>query len=153
MSRVVWESVNWRCGNDLYRLEIESGGLFASLSTSDGKSLTLPMIVWEGLLDALKANRATRSRGDQQFPSRSRARWYDGEIAEVSEAYRAGRTIAQIAHAHSRSTCAVEYQLDRLGLISKAEIYGPGRSLGPQNGNAEHEGPTTSGQSDAGKSA
>lgn len=126
---LVWESICWRSGQDEYRFEIEKGGLFATVAAPGGRKLTLPMAVWEGLIDALKANRASRQRADQQFPARSGARWYDGEIGEVADAFKAGRTIAQIAHAHNRSKYAVEYQLDKLGLISKADMYGPDRSF------------------------
>lgn len=124
---LVWESVNWRIGQDQFQLEIERGGLFATIKAPGGRSMTLPMAVWEGLIDALKANRVSRQRAEQQFPARSRARWYDGEIAEVAEAFKAGRPIAEIAHSHNRSAYSIEYQLDRLGLISKSDIYGPDR--------------------------
>ena len=129
MSRaLVWESVSWRRGEDQFRLEIERGGLFATLSAPGGRSLTLPMVVWEGLLDALKAGRNTKARVEQQqqYLARSRSRWYDGEVSEVADAYKSGRSIGEIAHSHNRSTYAIEHQLDKLGLISKAGIYGPG---------------------------
>ncbi len=130
--RLVWESVSWRNAQDQYRFDIERGGLFATLEAPGGRKLTLPMVVWEGLIDALKANRQSRQRDQQPFPARSRSRWYDGEISEVADAYKSGRSIAEIAHAHNRSAYAIEHQLDRLGLISKAGIYGPGRVDGPQ---------------------
>ena len=124
--RLVWESVGWRCGEDRYRLDIERGGLFAKLSAPGDRSITLPMVVWEGLLDSLKANRTTRARSEQQqFPSRSRARWYDGEVGEVAEAFKGGRAILEIARTHNRSAYAIEHQLDKLGLISTADRYGP----------------------------
>lgn len=129
MSRaLVWESVSWRRGEEQFRLDIERGGLFATLSAPGERSLTLPMVVWEGLLDALKAGRNTKARTEhqQQYPARSRSRWYDGEIAEVADAYKSGRSIGEIAHAHNRSAYAIEHQLDKLGLISKAGMYGPG---------------------------
>lgn len=124
---LVWESVSWRRGAEQYRFDVERCGLFATLSAPDGKEMTLPMVVWEGLVDALKAEKATKTRAEhqQQYPARSRARWYDGEVGEVAEAYRAGRSIAEIAHAHNRSAYAIESQLDKLGLISTAAIYGP----------------------------
>lgn len=122
---LVWENVSWRRGTEQYSFEIERGGLFATLKAPGNRSITLPMIVWEGLLDALKANRSTRARSEQQYPARSRARWYEGEVAEVAEAFKAGRSIAEIAHAHNRSAFAIEHQLDRLGLVSTAERYGP----------------------------
>jgi hypothetical protein len=125
---LVWESVSWRRGEEQYRFDVERGGLFATLSAPNGKAMTLPMVVWEGLVDALKAEKTTKTRSEnqQQYPSRSRARWYDGEVAEVAESYRAGRSIAEIAHAHNRSAYSIEAQLDKLGLISTAAIYGPG---------------------------
>lgn len=122
---LVWENVSWRRGTEQYCFEIERGGLFATLKAPGNRSMTLPMVVWEGLLDALKANKATKSRSEQQYPARSRARWYDGEVAEVAEAFKSGRSIAEIAHAHNRSAFAIEHQLDRLGLVSNAERYGP----------------------------
>jgi hypothetical protein len=124
---VLWESVSWRRGEDQFRFDIERGGLFATLSAPGNRSLTLPMVVWEGLLDALKASRSTRTRSEQQYPSRARARWYDGEAGELADGFKSGRTIAQLARAHNRTEYAIEHQLDRLGLISKAHLYGPGR--------------------------
>lgn len=145
---LVWESVSWRSGADQFRFDIERGGLFATL-TAPGKTLTLPMAVWDGLFDALKARRATKSRSEQQFPVRSRSRWYDGEIAEVADSFRSGRNIGEIAHAHNRSAYAIEHQLDKLGLISKAAIYGPtpGGSLGASGaGGAVVAGATNGGR-------
>lgn len=135
MSRdLVWESVSWRSGQDQYRLDIERGGLFATLSAPGGRSLTLPMAVWDGLLDSLNASRAARTRNSQRYPARARARWYDGEVAEVASAFKAGRSIAEIAHAHNRSIYAIEHQLDHLGLISRAEMHG-------RNGKLDREHP------------
>ena len=123
---LVWENVSWRRGEDQFQFEIERGGLFATLKAPGNRSLTLPMVVWEGLLDALAANRATRKRSEQQFPVRTGARWYDGEAAELVQAYKAGRSIPQLAKAHNRTEYAIENQLDKMGLFSKAEKYGPG---------------------------
>ncbi len=131
---LVWESVSWRSGQDQYKFDIERGGLFATLTAPGGRAITLPMVVWEGLLDGLKANRTTRTRGEQQqqnYATRSRARWYDGEVGEVADAFKAGRAIGQIAKAHGRSVYAIEHQLDRLGLISTADQYGPDRGPVP----------------------
>ena len=142
--RIFWESVTWRKGADLYRFDVERGGLYGSLTTPDGKAMMLPMVVWDGLLDALRGQRATKQRSEQQFPVRSRSRWYDGETTELVEGFKSGRTIEQLARAHSRSIYAVEAQLDKLGLFSKADKYGPpvrpegvgvaGRSAGRQFG-------------------
>ena len=113
---LVWEQVTWRQGDGRYVFEVAKGGLHASLKSPHGASLTLPMVAWEGLLDAVTGARKTRARGERGFPVRSGARWYEGEAGELVEAFKAGRTIPQLARAHNRSAFAVEGQLDRLGL-------------------------------------
>ena len=122
---LAWECVSWRCGTDRYTFEIERGGLFATIKAPGNRSLTLPMAVWDGLLDALKCDRATKSRSEQRFPVRSGSRWYDGEAEELAKAFLSGTTIAALAKAHHRSEYAIEHQLDKLGLTSNAEKYGP----------------------------
>ena len=121
---IVWESVRWRAGVDQYQFDIERGGLLATILGPDGQRLTLPLVVWEGLLDALKANRSARAKTDhrRQFPVRSHSRWYDGEISEVADAFRQGRSVAEIAHAHNRSAAAIEHQLTKLGLIARPAV-------------------------------
>jgi len=113
---LVWERVEWRQGDGRYVFEVAEGGLHAKLSSPHGTSLTLPMVAWEGLLDALTGARKTRTRGERGFPARSGARWYEGEAGELAVAFKAGRTIPQLARAHNRSEFAVEAQLDRMGL-------------------------------------
>jgi hypothetical protein len=113
---LVWERVTWRQGDGRYAFEVEEGGLHAKLSSPHGTSLTLPMIAWEGLLDAIAGARKARSRNERAFPARSGARWYDGEAEELAAGFRTGRTVAQLARAHNRSEYAIELQLDRLGL-------------------------------------
>jgi hypothetical protein len=119
-----WESVTWRRGQDEYKFDIERGGLFATFKAPGNRSMTLPMV-------ALKANRATKAKTEQMFPVRSGSRWYEGEAAELAQGYRAGRSIPVLAKAHNRTEYAVENQLDKMGLFSKAEKYGPGTS-GPR---------------------
>jgi hypothetical protein len=113
---LVWERVTWRQGDGRYAFEIAEGGLHAKLSSPHGTSLTLPMVAWEGLLDAIAGARKTRTRGERGFPARSGSRWYEGEAGELAAAFKAGRTVAQLARAHNRSEFAVEAQLDRMGL-------------------------------------
>jgi hypothetical protein len=113
---LVWERVTWRQGDGRYVFEVEEGGLHAKLRSPHGTTLTLPMVAWEGLLDAITGARKARSRNERAFPARSGARWYDGEADELAAGFRAGRTIAQLARAHNRSDYAIELQLDRLGL-------------------------------------
>jgi hypothetical protein len=113
---LVWERVTWRQGDGRYVFEVEEGGLHAKLSSPHGTSLILPMIAWEGLLDAIAGARKARRRNERAFPARSGARWYDGEAGELAAGFRAGRSIAQLARIHNRSAYAIELQLDRLGL-------------------------------------
>jgi hypothetical protein len=113
---LVWERVTWRQGDGRYMFEIEASGLHAKLSSPHGASLTLPMVAWEGLLDAVLGARKARTRNERGFPARSGTRWYDGESGELVAGFRAGRTIAQLARAHNRSEYAIEAELNRLGL-------------------------------------
>jgi hypothetical protein len=113
---LVWERVTWRQGDGRYVFEVEEGGLHARLNSPHGTSLTLPMVAWEGLLDAIAGARKTRTRNERAFPARSGARWYDGEADELAAGFKAGRTIAQLARIHNRSEYAIELQLDRVGL-------------------------------------
>jgi hypothetical protein len=117
---LVWERVTWRQGDGRYMFEVAEGGLFARLSSPHGTSLTLPMVAWEGLLDAISGARKTRARNERGFPARSGARWYDGEAGELAAAFQAGCSVAQLARAHNRSEFAVEAQLDRMGLWDRA---------------------------------
>jgi hypothetical protein len=121
---LVWERVTWRQGDGRYVFEIEQGGLHGKISSPHGTSLTLPMIAWEGLLDAILGARNARARNARGFPARSGARWYDGEAGELVAAFRAGRTISQLARAHNRSELAVEAELHRLGLWDRVARRG-----------------------------
>ncbi len=113
---LLWDRVEWRQGDGRYVFEVAQGGLHATLSSPHGTSLTLPMVAWEGLLDALSGARKTRQRSERGFPARTGARWYDGEAGELAAAFRSGRSIAQLARAHHRSEFAVEAELERQGL-------------------------------------
>jgi hypothetical protein len=113
---LVWERVTWRQGDGRYVFEVEHGGLHAKLSSPHGSSLTLPMVAWEGLLDAIVGARKARTRNERAFPARAGARWYDGESDELAAGFKAGRTIAQLAITHNRSEYGIELQLERLGL-------------------------------------
>jgi hypothetical protein len=113
---LVWERVTWRQGDGRYVFEVEEGGLHAKLNSPHGTSLTLPMVAWEGLLDAIAGARKARTRNERAFPARSGARWYDGEADELAAGFKAGRTVGQLARTHNRSEYAIELQLDRLGL-------------------------------------
>lgn len=117
---LVWERVTWRQGDGRYVFEVAEGGLHAKLSSPHGTLLVLPMVAWEGLLDAIAGARKTRTRNERGFPARSGARWYDGEAGELATAFKAGRNIQELARAHSRSEFAVEAQLERMGLWDRA---------------------------------
>lgn len=117
---LVWERVSWRQGDGRYVFEVAEGGLHAKLSSPHGTSMVLPMVAWEGLLDAIAGARKTRTRNERGFPARSGARWYDGEAGELAAAFKAGRSIQELAQAHGRSAFAVEAQLERMGLWDRA---------------------------------
>jgi hypothetical protein len=141
---LVWERVTWRQGDGRYLFEIETGGLHGKLTAPHGTSLTLPMVAWEGLLDAILGARKARTRNERGFPARSGARWYDGEAGELAAALRAGRSISQLARAHNRSEHAVEAELNRLGLwdrIARRAIVPGGERTASQAPLGEPEPP------------
>lgn len=94
---MTWDRVEWRQGDGRYTFQLASGGLLATLTAPHGAKLTLPMVAWEGLLDALAAQRKTRTRTESKFPARAGARWYDGETGDLAAAFKAGRGIRQLA--------------------------------------------------------
>jgi hypothetical protein len=118
---MVWERVVWRQGDGHYTFEIARGGLHATFSSPHGTSLTLPVVAWDGLLDALAAARKTKDRGERGQPARGREHWSEAEISELSKAFAAGASIAQLARAHSRTKFAIESQLARIGLWDRLE--------------------------------
>lgn len=133
---LVWERVIWRQGDGRYVFEVDQGGLHAKLSSPHGTSLTLPMVAWEGLLDALIGARKARARNERGFPARSGERWYDGETGELAAAFKAGRSVGQLARAHNRSQHAIEAQLDRMGLWDR--IARRAIALGEERGASQH---------------
>lgn len=139
---VAWDRVEWRQGDGRYVLQMASGGLLATLTAPHGGKLTLPMVAWEGLLDALAAQRNTRNRTQSKFPARSGARWYEGEAGDLAAAFKAGRTIRQLARAHSRSEPAVEAELARQGLWDRVERRPTGSGEEPRAiGDGADDGP------------
>jgi hypothetical protein len=118
---MVWERVEWRQGDGRYTFLVETGGLHATLTAPHGGRLTLPVVAGEGLLDALSAARKTKARGERNLPPRAGARWSEVEVGELTKAFKAGGSIAQLARAHNRTHYAVEAQLDRLGLWDRVE--------------------------------
>jgi hypothetical protein len=140
---VLWDRVEWRQGDGRYTFQVASGGLLGTLTSPHGSALTLPMVAWEGLLDALAAQRKTRTRAESKFPARSGARWYDGETGELATAFKGGRSIRQLARAHNRTELAVEAELARQGLWDRIERRptqvdesSPSIDEGPQTGTA-----------------
>jgi hypothetical protein len=138
---LTWERVVFRQGDGRYVFEVEEGGLHAKLASPHGTSLTLPMVAWEGLLDALNGARKARTRNERGFPARSGARWYDGEAGELVAGFRAGRTVNQLARAHNRSAYAIEAELDRLGLWDRIAR----RAIAPGEARAASQRPLAEG--------
>lgn len=136
---LVWQRVEWQQGDGRYVFDVAPGGLHATLASPHGTKLTLPMVAWEGLHDALAAARKTRQRGESRHPARSGARWYAGEAEELAGAFKAGRSIKQLAQAHHRSEFAVEAELDRQGLWDRVErrpkqMFDPSAPIGATGG-------------------
>jgi hypothetical protein len=141
---LVWERVEWRQGDGQYVFLVERGGLHATLKAPHGH-LTLPVIAWEGLLDALGAARKTKSRSERNLPARTGARWSESESGELMQAFKAGRTIAQLARAHNRTVYGIETQLDRLGLWDRVKRRPIGAALPTDSGPSRHRPPPLEG--------
>ena len=134
---ILWDRVEWRQGDGHYVFEV-ARGLLATLSSPHGNNLTLPMVAWEGLLDALAAARKTKSRAERNLPSRTGARWSEGETQELVKTFKAGGSIAQLARVHNRTQFAVEAQLERQGLWDRAERRPTARVIGGDAGSPRH---------------
>ena len=129
---VIWDKVEWRQGDGRYRFEVAEGGLHATMHSPHGKSLTIPMVAWYGLLDALAASRKTKDRSERPLPARFGARWSGTEVDDLVAAFQGGSTIAALARAHNRSEFAVESQLAQKGLwdrISRQPMAGSASGL------------------------
>ena len=68
---MVWERVEWRQGDGRYLFEVAQGGLYGTITAPQGATLTLPIVAWEGLLDALAAACKTKARTERSLPSRT----------------------------------------------------------------------------------
>ena len=126
---LIWDLVEWRQGDGRYRFEVAQGGLHATLTSPNGQSLTLPMVAWDGLLDALTASRKTKARVPQNLPPRAGARWSAKEIEQLTAAYNAGATVDGLALAHNRTGMAIEAQLAAQGLWDRT-MRGPPQGSG-----------------------
>lgn len=113
---LVWDRVEWRQGDGRYCYEVARGGLHATLTAPGERCLTLPVVVWDGLLDALAAARRTRSRTDRSMPARAGARWGKAETDELLAAFKSGATVPRLAIAHNRTAAAIEAKLAEHGL-------------------------------------
>ena len=113
---LVWDRVEWRHGDGRYCFEVARGGLHATLTAPGERSLTLPVVAWDGLIDALAAARKTMSRTDRSMPARAGARWVKAEADELVAAFKSGASIARLAVAHNRTAAAIEAKLAELGL-------------------------------------
>jgi hypothetical protein len=92
-----------------------------------GRALTLPIVAWEGLIDALAAARKCKQRSERNMPARTGARWSETETAELAKTFKSGASIGQLARIHNRTQYAIEAQLERLGLWDRAARQPMGR--------------------------
>lgn len=113
---LLWEKVVFRQGDGRYEFSIDRGGLHATLATPHGRSLTIPMVAWYGLLDALAAARRIKVRTERPAATRHGQRWSEAETEELAASFRAGASAESLARRHNRSREAVESQLSKTGL-------------------------------------
>ncbi len=125
---MVWERVEWRQGDGRYVFEVAQGGLYGTITAPQGRALTLPIVAWEGLLDALAAARKSKQRSERNMPARTGARWSETETAELAKTFKSGGSIGQLARIHNRTQYAIEAQLERLGLWDRAARQPMGRA-------------------------
>lgn len=118
---IVWESFAFKAGAESYVFEVHDKGLIGSLSVSDGRKFALPLVVWEGLFDAIKTNRQARLKSEENLPPRAGARWTMSEIDELEAKFRSGRSIDDLAREHARTVWAIEGQLAKMGLWDRLE--------------------------------
>lgn len=118
-----WGRFEWRAGVDGYCFEIDPGGLHATLKAPDAPSLKLPVVAWEGLIEAIKTNQKTRTKSQSAVQARAGSRWSDQETDELANSFSAGTSIAELARRHARSAWAIESQLVRIGLLQRAEDF------------------------------
>jgi hypothetical protein len=124
---MVWERVEWRQGDGRYVFEVAQGGLYGTITAPQGRALTLPIVAWEGLIDALAAARKSKQRSERNLPARTGARWSEAEASELAKTFKSGGSIAQLARIHNRTQYAIEAQLERLGLWDRAARQPTGR--------------------------
>lgn len=118
---LAWQRFEWKTGADGYVFEVQQGGLFGTLSAPANRTITLPMVAWEGLLDCVRVTRRSQSQPQSRalaagMPARSGARWTDAETEDLIEGFHAGKRVAELADHHGRTAYAVELQLEKLGL-------------------------------------
>ncbi len=118
-----WGRFEWRAGADSYSFVIDPGGLHATLRAAHAPPLTLPVVAWEGLIEAIKVSQKSRAKTQAAVPPRAGTRWSDHEAAELSNGFAAGHSVADLARRHSRSKWAIESQLIRMGLLERAEDF------------------------------
>ncbi len=118
-----WGRFEWRAGVDSYCFEFDPGGLHATLKTPDAPPMKLPVVAWEGLIEAIKTSQKTRTKTQAALVPRAGVRWTDEETAELAREFESGCSVAELARRHARSAWAVESQLVRLGLMQRPEDY------------------------------
>lgn len=118
-----WGRFEWRAGMDSYSFEFDPGGMHATLKAPNTPPLKLPVVAWDGLIEAIKTSQKARSKSQASLAPRAGARWTDEEIAELAREFEGGNSVAELARKHSRSTWAVESQLVRLGLMQRPDDY------------------------------
>ncbi|MGE0697649.1 MAG: hypothetical protein AB7O57_00985 [Hyphomicrobiaceae bacterium] len=127
---LVWDRVEWRQGDGRYRFEVARGGLHATLTTPAEHSITMPLVAWDALLDALMGARKTKARSERSLPVRAGSRWEAAEVAELEAAFRSGASIGRLARSHNRTQGAIEAKLAEVGLWDRMTQSATARAVG-----------------------
>jgi hypothetical protein len=116
-----WTKFEWRTGADNYSFALSSNGMFGTLTAPAGREITLPVVAWEGLFDAVKVNTKSKSVAERNLPARSGSRWTEEETDELERRFKAGASVSELARSHARTVWAVEGQLAKSGLWDRIE--------------------------------
>jgi hypothetical protein len=129
---LAFKQMQWCVHDELYSFDVEPDESAATFVTPDGRTMKLSISAWEGLLKtvALSARRPVpvaaagpaatpvpKPKAAADLPPRAGAKWTAGESDDLRRAFEAGKTVSKLARDHGRTSGAIRYQLERLGLI------------------------------------
>lgn len=114
---LVWDEFGWSSGADRYSFAITDNGLYGTLRASGRPDVTLPMVAWEGMLDAVRTSRKAKTKSQATLPPRAGALWSTAESDQLAASFQSGASVETLAASHARTRGAIQSQLERLGLV------------------------------------